>query len=154
MRTRSENHFRRGNPRVHAMQAKALREKVTAILDREIEHPVLDRITVGLCRVSAGTLDDDNLRGALKHVRDAVARWLGLDDADARIAFQYEQREGKRGDPRLRITVDDHQGGDDIERVIEGTVPKRGKAKPVHGAGAARKRVSTAVGKKAWATTS
>ncbi len=37
-------------------------------------------------------LDDDNLRGALKSVRDGVADALGLDDRDPRVSWRYEQR--------------------------------------------------------------
>lgn len=39
-------------------------------------------------------LDDDNLRGCLKATRDAVAKWLGVDDADHRVRWEYEQRTG------------------------------------------------------------
>lgn len=34
-------------------------------------------------------LDDDNLRSALKSVRDSVAEWLRADDADERITWVY-----------------------------------------------------------------
>ena len=37
-------------------------------------------------------LDDDNLRGAMKSVRDAVADWLGVDDKHKDIvAYHYAQ---------------------------------------------------------------
>jgi hypothetical protein len=36
-------------------------------------------------------LDDDNLVGSLKAVRDAVAEWIGVDDDDPRIHFEYTQ---------------------------------------------------------------
>lgn len=51
---------------------------------------------VTLTRVGTGTrpLDDDNLRRALKAVRDVVAGWLGADDADPRIRWKYGQRRG------------------------------------------------------------
>ena len=38
-------------------------------------------------------LDDDNLRSALKGLRDEVARWLGADDADKRIVWVYAQQQ-------------------------------------------------------------
>jgi hypothetical protein len=41
-------------------------------------------------------LDDDNLRSALKSVRDAVAEWLRADDADARITWVYAKPERAR----------------------------------------------------------
>jgi len=38
-------------------------------------------------------LDDDNLAGSLKGVRDAVADWLGVDDRDrSRVRYVYEQQ--------------------------------------------------------------
>lgn len=48
-----------------------------------------------LIRHSAGVLDDDNLRGALKGTRDEVASWLGIDDKDQRIAWDYAQEKCK-----------------------------------------------------------
>ncbi|GHC72757.1 hypothetical protein GCM10007320_08850 [Pseudorhodoferax aquiterrae] len=53
-------------------------------------------VTVLLRRVSPGTrpMDDDNLPGSLKAVRDQVAAWLGRDDADPSIVWKYAQRRG------------------------------------------------------------
>jgi hypothetical protein len=43
-------------------------------------------------------LDDDNLTGALKGVRDAVAQWLEVDDRDrSRVRYVYEQQRGSWG---------------------------------------------------------
>lgn len=51
-----------------------------------------DRVTVTLVRFSPGELDDDNVRGAMKHVRDAVAIELGVpNDADSRWTWVYQQ---------------------------------------------------------------
>ena len=50
---------------------------------------------VKLTRVGRGQLDDDNLAGSFKHVRDRVALALGVDDGNrARIRFRYRQRKG------------------------------------------------------------
>jgi hypothetical protein len=38
-------------------------------------------------------LDDDNLQGALKPLRDAIAGTLGIDDGDSRIHWEYGQVE-------------------------------------------------------------
>lgn len=54
-------------------------------------------ITVTLTRVAPRALDDDNLRGALKSIRDGIADCLGVDDRDARVTWRYAQR---RGSPR------------------------------------------------------
>ena len=63
-------------------------------------------VRVTLTRVSAGVLDSDNLLGALKHVRDGVADWLDVDDADARIDWVYAQDKGKRGTHLVRVRVE------------------------------------------------
>jgi len=40
-------------------------------------------------------LDDDNLAGALKNVRDAVAKWLGVNDAKREtVRYRYTQARG------------------------------------------------------------
>jgi hypothetical protein len=40
--------------------------------------------------------NDDNLAGALKHYRDAVAHWLGIPDEDKRVRY-IPKWEGYRG---------------------------------------------------------
>jgi len=46
---------------------------------------------------SAG-LDDDNLVGSLKGVRDQVAQWLGVNDRDRlRVRYRYAQERGLWG---------------------------------------------------------
>lgn len=49
---------------------------------------------VTLTRISPRLLDDDNLRPALKAVRDGVADRLGVDDRDPRVEWRYAQRKG------------------------------------------------------------
>lgn len=54
-----------------------------------------DHYYVTLIRCGPRALDDDNLRGALKSIRDQISQWIGLDDNDARITWQYAQRRAK-----------------------------------------------------------
>lgn len=49
---------------------------------------------VVITRVSARGLDTDNLQGSAKHVRDAVAKWLGVDDRDPRVDWPVVQEKG------------------------------------------------------------
>lgn len=42
-------------------------------------------------------LDDDNLVGAMKAARDAVAEWLGVDDGHPSVQYRYAQRRGPWG---------------------------------------------------------
>ncbi|MBY0438781.1 MAG: hypothetical protein K2W80_11355 [Burkholderiales bacterium] len=55
--------------------------------------------TVLLTRIAPSNgLDDDNLAGALKGVRDQIAEWLGVDDRHRdRVAYRYAQERGKWG---------------------------------------------------------
>lgn len=86
--------------RARARRVKAERQAVAWALllaqrpDRA-KRPELP-CTVRLTRVapSAG-VDDDNLTGALKGVRDQVAAWLGVDDKlRGLVRYVYEQRRG------------------------------------------------------------
>lgn len=58
---------------------------------------VLLPVVVTLTRRSPRALDDDNLRSALKAVRDGVADALGVDDRDPRVTWEYDQVRGSYG---------------------------------------------------------
>jgi hypothetical protein len=75
-----------------ARRVKRERYAVGMVLN-PLPRPALPCVVV-LVRHSPGTteLDDDNLRGALKAVRDEVARWLKVDDADPMVQWVYHQR--------------------------------------------------------------
>lgn len=50
-------------------------------------------IRVTFTRLGTKKLDDDNLTGAFKAVRDVMAEWLGVDDGDtSRVRWVYKQR--------------------------------------------------------------
>jgi hypothetical protein len=51
-------------------------------------------VRVTLTRYGHKRQDDDNLRRTLKSVRDVVAEWLGVDDADKRVRWVYRDRPG------------------------------------------------------------
>jgi hypothetical protein len=66
------------------------------------EHP----IKVTLIRYGVRLLDDDNLRSALKAVRDGVAKALGKDDSpDNGIVWTYRQ-EKKKGLNEVGISIE------------------------------------------------
>jgi len=60
---------------------------------------------VTLVRQSSGTLDDDNLRGALKGIRDGVADAFGVPDNDPGLCWEYGQERAPRGVYGVRIEV-------------------------------------------------
>jgi hypothetical protein len=91
----------RANAREHwARKAKidAGERRMTRTVLRALDvlkHVSLPAV-VHLTRVSPGKLDDDNLRGALKSVRDGVSDWIGIDDGSPLVTWEYSQQRSKR----------------------------------------------------------
>jgi hypothetical protein len=81
-------------------RANAAREATTEALALALGEgqslPTQGPWFVRITRISSGTLDDDNLRRAMKHVRDTIAAALGVDDGSPRVAWDYRQ-EKERG---------------------------------------------------------
>jgi hypothetical protein len=75
--------------RVRANRVKAERTAVAWAMS--CTEPCALPCVVTLTREGKGTLDSDNLQGSQKAVRDAVADWLGVNDADPRIDWRYAQ---------------------------------------------------------------
>lgn len=63
------------------------------------ELPVRVRFT----RLAARMLDSDNLCGGFKACRDEVASWLGVNDNDPRVTWEYGQAKGKGYACRIEI---------------------------------------------------
>ena len=62
--------------------------------------------TVTLTRIAPRELDDDNIRGALKAIRDGVADWLGCDDSKrSGVTWEYAQARGEPKQYAVRIEV-------------------------------------------------
>jgi len=80
--------------RARARRVKAERD-ATAWLLRPVTKPPTPCV-VTLTRVApSGGLDDDNLPGALKGVRDQIAEWIGVDDRKREVVrYRYTQRRG------------------------------------------------------------
>lgn len=95
------------NTREHfrvAAHRKALQRSQTRRVVHGLPTPQLP-VIVCLTRHSSGTLDaHDNLPSAFKHIVDELAVWLGVDDADPRVQWRYEQEKCKRG--QTWVTVD------------------------------------------------
>lgn len=66
---------------------------------------LLGACEVVMTRIAPRNLDDDNLRGALKAVRDGVADWLGVKDNDPRVRWQYAQARGKPNEYAVRVEI-------------------------------------------------
>lgn len=63
---------------------------------------------VTLIRIARGVLDEgDNLASSLKHVRDAVARWFGVDDGPKgpfKWAYAQEHTRSPLGKVRIEVS--------------------------------------------------
>lgn len=61
-------------------------------------------VVVTWVRVGPGKqLDDDNLARAFKALRDALAKWLDVDDGSPLVNWRYEQRAGEAG---VMVTIE------------------------------------------------
>lgn len=88
--------------RVTAARKKLHRTQVAFMLT-SLDKPPLP-VVVKLTRRSVKSLDaHDNLPSAFKNVVDEIASWLGIDDADPRVTWQYHQKKSKQGDYGIRI---------------------------------------------------
>jgi hypothetical protein len=132
IRTLSENVYRGMNRFVKHTKTKTQRENVKLLLRQLRVVPRVvggqpNRYEVKLVRISAGELDDDNLRGSLKAVRDEVAEWIGLDDRDPLIVWKYGQEKAKQGTCGVRIEVRDQEQG--AEQIVHLGLASSAKAK-------------------------
>jgi hypothetical protein len=84
----------RENWRARYRRVKAERQTVAWMLNGHTKPPTPCTVRLNRVAPSAG-VDDDNLAGALKAVRDQVAEWLGVDDKRSDVArYVYAQRRG------------------------------------------------------------
>jgi hypothetical protein len=49
------------------------------------------RVVISLIALRRRPLDPDNNAASFKHLQDAIAQTLGLDDGDKRLTWQYQQ---------------------------------------------------------------
>lgn len=102
LRTRSEANLREHWTK-RAERTKQHRGTTRLVL-RAKAAPFLP-CTVRLTRISPCELDDDNLRSALKACRDGVADWLGINDRDRRVTWEYGQAKGGVREYAVRVEV-------------------------------------------------
>ena len=74
---------------------------------RRIELPAVVTFT----RYSPQLMDDDNLPTAFKHVRDGIAKFVGVDDGDARWHWVYRQERARHHGIRVEIEPAAAEGG-------------------------------------------
>ena len=89
--------------RTKARRAKQHRTVTRLALRRFV--PPAPPLVFAFVRIAPGQLDDDNLPSALKHCRDGVQDWLGIDDADPRLTWTYAQERGAPGQYGIRLVA-------------------------------------------------
>ena len=100
IRTKSPN-GQHGHWSVTASRRKKERA-IAKLLCPKVPLPCVVKLT----RLSAGTLDFDNLVSSCKGIRDGCADKLGVADNDPRIEFSYGQVKGKRGEFGVFVQVE------------------------------------------------
>ncbi len=120
-------------------RVKKQREDVRAVLKRHFGALVppthvaagaewrRNKVGATLTRIAPALLDDDNLRPALKAVRDEVAAWIGVDDRDPLIAWGYEQHKAATHVYRVRIELNDARPGEG-RNIVEPETASAGRA--------------------------
>lgn len=93
---------------------KHKRKQNQKILTWDAFKPHLNKVTlpctVHMTRISPRTMDDDNLRGCLKTIRDSIASMIFPDKAPGRaddnplITWKYHQQKGSPQQVRIRIS--------------------------------------------------
>jgi hypothetical protein len=70
-------------------------------------NPAILPCEVTLTRIAPRELDDDNLAGGFKSVRDGVADWLGVDDGDKEtVRWHYRQQKGKPREYSATVVIE------------------------------------------------
>ena len=86
-------------------RAKSERQAAKLAFGATLRHGTLLPCTITLVRLSAATMDDDNLPGAFKAIRDGIADALGVKDNNPAVTWRYDQRKCKRGEFGIVIEV-------------------------------------------------
>ena len=77
-------------------RVKKKQRRVTRLCIHNCIIPPLP-LTVTITRIGPRKLDDDNLQGACKYVRDEIAAKVGVDDGSTLYTWKYEQQKGEYG---------------------------------------------------------
>lgn len=106
---KSENWWRRSHPG-WLLAKQRDREKDTVLMRclsfgrAQFPRAAPYRVTLTRFSNSAKGLDDDGLQGAFKYTRDAICRFLGIDDGDREgIRFEYAHLRQPSFGIRIRI---------------------------------------------------
>lgn len=75
-------------------------------------------LVVTITRLSAGELDDDNLRAGCKHIRDGIADAFKLNDRDPMLRWLYVQERCAAKSYSIRVTIESMEKVDLVGRIF------------------------------------
>lgn len=78
---------------------------VTLMLRAHVRKVPSPPLHVVVTRIAPRDLDPDNRVSSQKHVIDAISRWLGVDDGDARVTYQVQAERGRPKQYAVRIDM-------------------------------------------------
>ena len=100
--------------RIRAKRVQSQHAVIAAVFRRHTPPPF--PLAVTIVRVAPSMLDSDNLQGSGKHARDALAKWIGVDDRDPRVVWHVGAEKGPYG---VRVVVR-HVGPAVVGAVVRG----------------------------------
>ena len=93
--------------RVKARRVKHHRKTAAQWLDWNFTRPSwAGPLVITLTRIGPRDLDTDNLAGGFKAVRDGIADWLGINDGDKAITWNYTQERGQPKQYAARVVIE------------------------------------------------
>lgn len=96
-------HIKKLNPHLFmgSVEKQLTQQNFTAALDSKRRRCKTgkSRLVISLVSYRRKLLDDDNLEGGLKPLRDAIAASIGIDDGDSGLVWKYGQiqTDGQQG---------------------------------------------------------
>lgn len=92
------------NARMHwAQLARVRKSEKAAVAYRFHPRGMKPFLIITLTRIAPSAMDDDNLAGVLKGIRDGVAARLGIDDGSPLVRWLYRQE--RRGVREYAVVV-------------------------------------------------
>lgn len=91
-----------------AGKAKRERTGINMLLRGKFGKAPEPPMVITITRLGPRELDDDNLAGSAKHLRDGIADWLGVNDRDKRLKWVYvqEKTSGRPSVYGVRVRVE------------------------------------------------
>ena len=93
--------------RVKAKRVKNHRSTARLLLRDKFGAPSwAGPLVIALARIGPRDMDTDNLAGGFKAVRDGIADWLGINDGDKAVTWNYSQERGQPKQYAARVVIE------------------------------------------------